>query len=315
MHAMSAFLESLKLLSDVTRLRILLLLDVEELSVAELQEILSMKQSRISTQLSLLKQAGLVQVRRSGKNSIYGLTAAEETQGAAYQLRQLIRASVAEIAEAGPDAQALRLALQKRADQARAYFDQLAGKFGRSYVPGRSWKGLAETLLKLMPQQIIADLGAGEGTFSQLLAQRASRVIAVDSSEAMVAFGTKTARENGFANLEYRLGDIQAPPISDGEVDLAFFSQSLHHARKPLQAVREAFRITKPGGRIVVLDLLKHDFEQARELYEDVWLGFSELELYEFMKQAGFRDIHITLVDRETEPPYFQTLLAIGERG
>ena len=248
MSGMSAFLESLKLLSDVTRLRLLLLLDAEELSVAELQEILSMKQSRISTQLALLKQAGLVQVRRSGKNSIYGLTETDDNQGPAFQLRQLIKASAAEIEEAGPDAQALRLALRKRADQARAYFDQLAGKFGKSYVPGRSWKALAETLLKLMPRQIIADLGAGEGTFSQLLAQRAQQVIAVDSSEAMVAYGARTAKENGFTNLEYRLGDIQSPPIVDASVDLAFFSQSLHHARKPQQAVREAFRITKPGG-------------------------------------------------------------------
>ena len=229
-------------------------------------------------------------------------------------MRELIRASAEEISEASADRQALRLAMQKRSDQARAYFDQLAGKFGKSYVPGRSWKSLAETLLKLMPRQIIADLGAGEGTFSQLLAQRAEKVIAVDNSEAMVAFGSETAKANGFANLEYRLGDIQSPPLQDQEVDLAFFSQALHHARKPMQAVREAWRITKPGGRIVIIDLLKHDFEQARELYEDVWLGFSELELYEFLESAGFQDIQITVVDRETEPPHFQTILAIGEK-
>ncbi len=311
---MSLFLESLKLLSDSTRLRMLLLLDEEELSVAELQEILSMKQSRISTQLALLKQAGLVQVRRAGKNSIYALTDIPETKGAAHQLRELIRASAEELPEAADDKRALRLALQKRADQARAYFDQLAGKFGRSYLPGRTWKGLAETLLKLMPRQIIADLGAGEGTFSQLLAQRAERVIAVDNSDAMVSYGSQKARENGFTNLEYRLGDIQSPPLIDEEVDLTFFSQSLHHARKPQQAVREAFRITRAGGRIVVLDLLKHDFEQTRELYEDVWLGFSEVELYQFMETAGFTDIAITLVDREEAPPHFQTILAIGEK-
>jgi ubiquinone/menaquinone biosynthesis C-methylase UbiE/DNA-binding transcriptional ArsR family regulator len=311
---MSAFLESLKLLSDATRLRLLLLLDAEELSVAELQEILNMKQSRISTQLALLKQAGLVQARRSGKNSLYALAEMSGQHRAGPQLRELIRASREELPEAHADHQALRLTLQKRADQARAYFDQLAGKFGRSYLPGRSWKGLAETLLKLMPRQIIADLGAGEGTFSQLLAQRAERVIAVDSSEAMVAFGSQTARNNGFANLEYRLGDIQSPPLQDHEVDLTFFSQSLHHARKPQQAVREAWRITKPGGRIVILDLQKHDFEQARDLYEDVWLGFSELELDDMLVSAGFESIQISVVDRETESPYFATILAIGEK-
>lgn len=311
---MSSLLEYLKLLSDSTRLRIVLLLDQEELTVAELQDILCMKQSRISTQLALLKQGGIVQARRSGKNSIYALAQPSGQDGPVEQLRQLLQSSVDEIAEARSDRQALRLALQKRADQARAYFDQLAGKFGRSYLPGRSWKSLAETLLQLMPRQIIADLGAGEGTFSQLLAQRAEKVIAVDNSEAMVAYGSKTAKANGFTNLEYRLGDIQAPPLGDQEVDLTFFSQSLHHARKPHLAVREAWRITKPGGRIVILDLLKHDFEQARSLYEDTCLGFEERELYEFMESAGFKNLKITLVDRETEPPHFQTLLAIGEK-
>ncbi len=109
------------------------------------------------------------------------------------------------------------MALEKRRDKVRSYFDELAGKFGRNYVPGRSWKGLAETLLQLMPPMVIADLGAGEGTFSQLLAQRAERVIAVDNSANMVEFGAKLARENGIANLEYRLGDLESPPIDDAQ--------------------------------------------------------------------------------------------------
>lgn len=305
---MPSILESLRLLSEPTRLRLLLLLDGAELTVAELQEILGMKQSRISTHLGLLKSAGLVQVRRAGKNSLYSF------DPRAAGLRDVLRDGAAELPDARRDRQALELTLRRRADAARAYFDQLAGKFGRSYCPGRSWKGLAEALLLLMPRQIIADLGAGEGTFSQLLARSAEKVIAIDSSEKMVAYGTRIAKENGFTNLEYRLGDIEAPPIGDGEVDLAFFSQALHHAPQPARAVREAWRITRPGGRIVILDLLRHDFEQARELYADVWLGFAEAEIYGFLDDAGFRDIHIATVDRETEPPHFQTLMAVATR-
>jgi ubiquinone/menaquinone biosynthesis C-methylase UbiE/DNA-binding transcriptional ArsR family regulator len=301
-------LESLRLLSEPTRLRLLLLLDRAELTVVELQEILSMKQSRISTQLGLMKSAGLVQLRRSGKNSLYSF------DPRASGLRDLLRASADELPEARRDRQALDLALRNRSDLARAYFDQLAGKFGRSYCPGRSWKGLAEALLLLMPRQVIADLGAGEGTFSQLLARRAERVIAVDSSPEMIAYGERVARENGFTNLQFLLGDIESPPLPDASVDLSFFSQSLHHAQQPARAVQEAWRITRPGGRVVILDLLRHDFEKARELYADVWLGFGEAELYGFLEDAGFQHIHIHTVDRESEPPHFQTLMAVAEK-
>ncbi len=303
---MLPLIESLRLLSEPTRLRLLLLLDQAELSVAEMQEIMTMKQSRISTQLGLLKNAGLVQARRSGKNSIYGLGPVSPP------LRTLLREGGPEIPDAAQDRQALKLVLRKRSDTARIYFDQLAGKFGRSYLPGRSWKALAETLLLLMPARVIADLGAGEGTFSQLLAQRAEHVIAVDSSEKMVEYGSEVARANGFTNLEYRLGEIEEPPIEDGSIDLVFLSQSLHHAVRPERALQEAFRITRPGGRIVILDLLKHDFEQARELYADLWLGFAEVELLGFLEAAGYGNILVRTVDRESEAPYFQTLLGMG---
>ncbi len=182
---MDSILQSLRMLGDVSRLRLLLLLDREELSVAELQEISGMGQSRISTHLSQLKQAGLVEDRRQGKNSLYRMKDR--------QLIDVLHAAGKEVAEASEDSQALQLVLERRRDKVRGYFDELAGKFGRNYVPGRSWKGLAETLLQLMPPMTIADLGAGEGSFSQLLAQRAERVIAVDNSAKMVEFGSALA--------------------------------------------------------------------------------------------------------------------------
>ena len=301
---MASILKSLRVLADESRLRLLLLLEREELSVAELQEILSMGQSRISTHLSQLKQAGLVADRKVGKNSLYRFTGG--------QLLEILHAAGSEIPEAVEDAQGLELILRKRQDKMRSYFDELAGKFGRNYVPGRSWKALAETLLQLMPPMVIADLGAGEGTFSQLLAQRAERVIAVDNSARMVEFGAHLAKENGIANLEYRQGDLESPPIPDSSIDLAFFSQSLHHAIHPQRAVEAAYRIVKPGGRIVVLDLKKHTFEEARELYADTWLGFSEMELKGFLEHAGFGQVQSWTVDREKQAPGFETMLAVG---
>ena len=300
---MPSILNSLKMISDPTRLRILLLLGDESLSVAELQQILGMGQSRISTQLSQLKKEGLVADQRSGKNNIYSAQIP-------LALGKIISEAGSELPEREKDRSSLRHILRKRKDQVRAYFDELAGNFGREYVPGRSWKGLAEAMLKILNYDTVADLGAGEGTLSQLIAQRAKKVIAVDNSEKMVKFGQNLANENGLPNLEYRLGDIESPPIDDSSVDLAILSQALHHAEHPPKALSEAHRILKPGGRLIVLDLLQHTFEKARELYFDTWLGFPEAELAEMITSAGFSEVETAIVDREEIPPNFQTLLA-----
>jgi ArsR family transcriptional regulator len=312
---MALSLKSFRLLGDPARVRLLLLLEREELSVAELQEILARGQSQISTHLSQLKQAGLIEDRRTGKNIFYSLKPATGAEGkVVVQLMSVLRQAVADIPEAEQDAAALKLVIGKRRDKMRNYFDSLAGKFGRAYLPGRSWEGLAEVLLRLMPPMLIADLGAGEGTFSQLLALRAKRVIAIDNSEKMIEFGGKLARSHGLHNLEYRLGDLESVPIEDGAVDLAFFSQSLHHALHPGKAVEEAFRIVRPGGRIAILDLLRHQFEEAREMYADVWLGFTELELRKFLKKSGFRNVQTAIVHRETAPPHFATVAALADK-
>ena len=310
---MPSILKNLRLLADPSRLRILLLVEREELSVAELQEILGMGQSRISTHLAQLKQAGWVEDRRNGKSILYRLKPGAHTNGFS-ELLSVLRQAAAEIPEAEQDSEALRLALRRRQDKMRAYFDELAGKFGRNYVPGRSWQGLAETLLTLMPPMVIADLGAGQGTFSQLLARRSKKVIAVDSSEKMVEYGRELAAKHGVKNLEYRKGDLEEVPIRDETVDLAFFSQALHHAQHPERAVAEAWRILKPGGRIVVLDLLRHNYEEARELYADLWLGFTEVAVTRFLRQGGFKNIETSIVHSEEAAPHFETLLAVGDK-
>ena len=304
-------LKALRLLGDKARIRILRLLASEDLSVAELQEILGMGQSRISMQLSQLKQAGFVEVRRSGQKSIYRLIV---PAGAGTILTEVLEQSAAEIPESGHDDEGLRLVLSRRKDTLRGYFDELAGRFGRSYVPGRSWKALAEMLLRLLPPLVIADLGAGEGTLALMLAQRAERVIAVDSSGKMVEYGAELAVRSGISNLEYRQGDMEELPMAAAEVDLVLVHQALHHALHPGQALIEAWRVLRPGGRIVLLDLLKHDVEAARDLYADVWLGFSQAELVVWLRQAGFQQIEISVVDRAVEPPYFETLMAIAEK-
>jgi ArsR family transcriptional regulator len=307
---MASIVKILRVVADPNRLRILLLLRGEELSVAELQEILVMGQSTISTHLSQLKQAELVEDRRTGKSSLYRLTTGETES----VLDGILEQAQSEIPEAASDQAAMRRVVRKRQDKMRSFFDSVAGRLGKDYVPGKSWKSMAEALLRLMPPTIIADLGAGEGAFSLLLAQRAKKVIAVDTSARMIEVGREQALRHGVNNLEFRLGDMEEVPIDDASVELVFFSQSLHHALHPGRAVAEAHRILVPGGRIVVLDLLKHRYEEARELYADEWLGFGESELEGLLQEAGFTAIQTSVVDKDPNALQFQTLLAVGER-
>jgi ubiquinone/menaquinone biosynthesis C-methylase UbiE/DNA-binding HxlR family transcriptional regulator len=314
MPSMPHVVKILRVVADPNRLRILLLLDGEELSVAELQEILVMGQSTISTHLSQLKQAGLVEDRRTGKNNLYRLA----SSGAAPVLDQLVDTLLdraeKEIPEAPADQAARRRVVKKRQDKMRAFFDSVAGRLGRNYVPGKSWKSLAEALLRLMPPVTVADLGAGEGSFALLLSQRAVRVIAVDTSAKMIEVGREEAQRNGVKNIDYRLGDMEELPIANAEVDVVFFSQSLHHALHPERAIEEAARILTPNGRVVILDLARHRFEEAREMYADEWLGFTEAELESMLEKAGFQNIHTSIVDKDPEQPQFQTLLAVADK-
>jgi ubiquinone/menaquinone biosynthesis C-methylase UbiE/DNA-binding HxlR family transcriptional regulator len=308
---MASIVKSLRVLGDTNRLRMLLLLSREELSVAELQEILGMGQSSISTHLAQLKHAGLVEDRRTGKNIWYRSKADGDVLSG---LLGTLQQAPEEIPEAAHDGAALDLVLRKRQEKTRAFFDDMAGRLGREYVPGRSWKSMAEALLLMLPPMVIADLGAGEGAFSLLLAQRAQQVIAVDNSDKMVELGTQLAQKQGVAALEYRKGDLEAVPIADSTVDMALFSQSLHHALHPERAIAEAWRILKPGGRITILDLVQHRFTEARELYADVWLGFSEVELELLLSKSRFENVHTAVVHKETEAPFFQTVLATGNK-
>jgi ArsR family transcriptional regulator len=302
----------LKTLSDPTRLRLLALLSREELSVAELQDILGMGQSRISSQLALLRQVNLVSDRREGKRAYYSLRSDVPPR-----TLTLLRASIDSVADlpvVGADRENLDRILQKRRRTQENYFNTIAGRLGKNYCPGRSWEAIGHLALRLTPAIDIADLGAGEGLISQLLARRARQVWCIDNSPRMVEVGTELAARNGLANLAYKLGDIERVPLPDKSVDLAILSQALHHAQHPQLAVDEAFRILRPGGQLLVLDLAEHGFEKARELYADVWLGFTENALHGFLKKSGFAKVEVTAVAKESAEPFFETLLASGVR-
>ncbi|MDQ8187988.1 metalloregulator ArsR/SmtB family transcription factor [Pelagicoccus sp. SDUM812002] len=304
--------DTLKTLADPTRLRILNLLSRDELSVAELQDALGMAQSRISSQLAVLRQSDLVADRREGKKSFYSLS--PNIPSPESTLLKAALSAAEDSAEIKEDTANLDHVIAKRRRQAEEYFNLIAGRLGKNYCPGRSWEGIGHFLLYLVPHIRVVDLGAGEGLISQLLARHAERVYCVDSSPRMVEVGTELAKRNKLDNLEYIHGDIEETSLPDQSVHLALLSQALHHALHPERAISEAFRLLKPGGRLVILDLKEHNFEKAHELYADRWLGFSENKLHNWLKEAGFENVEVTAVAKEEFEPQFETLLASGVR-
>ena len=309
---MAGTLKALRALSDPTRLRLVALLERTELSVHELQEITRMGQSRISTHLGLLQESGLLASRREGKRTFYRIVA--NGAPAVGELIQLAVRGAKELPEHSGDELNLKRIVLRRAEHAQVYFDEVAGRFDRSYGPGRSWQAFGQLLLRVLPPMVIADLGAGEGLLSELLARRARKVIAVDNSEKMVAYGAEKAKKNKLKNLEFRLGDLENPPIQPESVDLVVLSQALHHAAEPKATIASAHKILRAGGQIMILDLLRHPFEQAHDLYGDRWLGFAETDLQGWLEETGFKKIEVTVVAREEEAPHFQTVLAAGEK-
>ena len=305
---MSHRVKLLSALADPTRLRILAALRENELSVAELQEVLGIGQSRISNHLAQLKSVGLLRDRREGQKAYY------RRAEMAREIWSLAEGAAGELGTQARDEEALRRVLGQRQEKSKRYFDAVAGRLGKKYCPGRSWEAVGRLLLALAPRQVYADLGAGEGLISQLLAARAKKVIAVDHSPRMVEVGRDLAKRSGLKNLEYRLGDMENPPIRPGSVDVAILSQALHHAVHPPRVLEAAWKILRPGGTLLILDLVEHTFEAAREMYADVWLGFSPAELARLMREAKFEGVSVEVVAKEKEGPGFQTLLAAGNR-
>lgn len=299
----------LKALADETRLRILHLLQQGELSVSDLMEILNLGQSRTSTHLTLLKEVELVTDRRAGRRNFYSLK-----PGPSLPLIEEVLADHADSAEFASDLAGWEALQRRRRDEDRSYFDRVAATFGEQVLPGRTWEGLARSILRLAPKARYADLGIGDGLLTLMLAEVAESVTAVDISSEMLDGLNQRASRRGIKNIETVEGEIEDLPLEDGSFDVVVLSQALHHARVPARAVREAQRITKPGGRILVIDLLAHTEEWVRDKFQDRHLGFTESNLEDLLIQAGFADVRVDRAARDPKPPHFMTLIATGHR-
>jgi len=307
-----------RLLGDDARLRILRLLDAERLNVGELTSILGIAQSGVSRHLGLLKDAGLVEERRDGGFTFFRLAETLRTGANGFgPVWPLLRAQFS-AAAATPEGRADVARLEEVRRLRKENFDEDFNQHGapserRQIVPGRSWAAWARALGHLLPPLAVADLGCGEGYLTIEAARFAKRVVAVDRSDVVLARAKQAAARRKLENIEWKRGELEKLPLADACVDVALLSQALHHASSPGKALAEATRVVRPGGRVLVLDLRKHEEHWVRDRLGDKWLGFEDAELARLLKEAGLTDVKVTVGTRRQRDP-FTVLIASGLR-
>ncbi len=303
-----------RLLADEARLRLLRLLATERLNVSELTSVLGIAQSGVSRHLGLLKDEGLVTEEKEGGYTYFriadDLRQARDGFGPLWPLLESQFKDMRRTPRVREDDARLQEVMRLRKEN----FDAHAGpdtKRSAQLVPGRSWAAWARALGHLLPRLEVADLGCGEGYLSIEAARWAKRVIAVDRSADVLARARELAVRRKVTNISWKRGDIEKAPLADASVDVAVLSQALHHATDPATAIGEAVRITRTGGRVLVLDLRKHQEHWVRTRLGDKWLGFEDEELRQLMKGAGLSDVRLTVGARQTGDP-FTVLIASG---
>jgi ArsR family transcriptional regulator len=299
----------LRLLGDEARLRILRLLAVERLNVSELTAVLGLAQSGVSRHLGLLKDAGLVEESREGGYTYYRATA--NGHGAPQDIWPWLQArfEADQTDPARADASKLAEVLRMRKERFQTDLPEQ-----RRLMPGRSWAAWARALGHLLPAVRVADLGCGEGYLTIEAAQWAEHVTAIDRSAEALRLARGLAARRGVTNITWRLGDLEQVPLDAASHEVVLLSQSLHHAEDPLRALREAARVTAPGGTVLVLDLRSHDQAWVREQLADRWLGFDEEQLRAWLDACGLERVRVTVGARLRGDP-FTVLVASGRKG
>ena len=298
----------LRLLSDPTRVRLLALLEREELTVAELSAILRLAQPRVSTHLAKLKEADLVRDRRAGVSSYYrynGELEAKETT-----LLRALRENVDD-AILRDDERRLPALLAKRA-RAEGWADTVAGDMERHYSPGRTWEALARGMMQLVETGDVLDIASGDGVLAELLAPRARSIICVDASDRVVAAARE--RLKSLRNVEVRVGDMHALEFKDAKFDLVLLMHALTYSERPALAVAEAARVLRPGGRLLAATLGKHAHRTAVEPFEHRNLGFTADDLRDFARKAGLETIACERLTRERRAPHFEVMSLLARK-
>lgn len=306
---LEAWSTRLKVLADATRVRLLALLEHEELTVAELSSITRLAQPRVSTHLARLKEAGLVRDRRAGVSAYYRFD--EETLDAAQRALWRTLREGSDDPLLRQDAERIPPVLAARAADAN-WADSVAGDMERHYSPGRTWEALARSALPLLAPGRVLDIASGDGVLAELLAPHAQEYVCIDASARVVAAASERLRR--FAHVQVREGDMHALPYADGHFDLVVLMHALTYASRPAVAVAEAARVLRPGGRLLLSSLARHEHRAAVAAFGHVNLGFTDKELRRFMEKAGLEIANSETVTREKRPPHFEVISLIGTR-
>jgi len=299
----------LRVFADATRVRLLSLLASEELTVAELSAITRLAQPRVSTHLAKLKEAGLVRDRRAGVSAYYRFD--EDALDPAQRALWVSISSGSDDPLLRQDAERVPGVLAMRAAD-QNWADSVAGDMERHYSPGRTWEALARSALPLLAPGDVLDIASGDGVLAELLAPHAKRYVCIDASPRVVAAARERLR--GLANVDVREGDMHALPFADASFDLVVLMHALTYAARPAVAVAEAARVLRPGGRMLLSSLGKHEHRSVVEAYGHANLGFTEKELRRFADKAGLRVRSAASVTREKRPPHFEVISLIGEK-
>lgn len=314
MKDLAAITDRLKLLGDPTRLRVLHLLELEELTVGELASILSQGQSTVSAHLARLREASLVLDRRAGTRSYYRLNALG-LDDSERSIWQLCAGKLLEDPILGADRDRMEQVVLAR--QAGSWVDRAAGSLDRRYVPGRSFESLSSAFSCLLDLGDCVDMGSGDGALLDFIVPATRSLVCLDQHPGMVESGQKRIAAGKFQTAKFMLGDMHDPPLEDSSVDTVLFVQSLQYAKKPAVAVRSASRILRRGGRCLVLTLASHKDQRIQREYGHEHAGFAPAKLRRFFEDAGLTVQRCERVGQDTRSPQLPILLglAVLDRG
>jgi ArsR family transcriptional regulator len=287
---MADLLRVLKAMGDPTRLRLLTLLDTEELSVNEMVRIMGMGQSRISRHLAVLKDAGLLDQRRKGTWSYYSIPSTV----AAKEVLQAFREDDFYKRTLEGDGPRIKKVIEDRRDEALQYFEKVAEDWDDIRAEYFGLRVRNRALAGLIPSNwTVADVGCGTGFLLLAVAPLVKKAIGIDISSEMLRVARRKARERGLKNIEFIQCPMDEIKLKDEALDGLTASMVLHHSSDPEKAICEWARVLKPNGKISVVELEKHEHEWLRDEMADVWLGFDEKELRDYFRKAGFANIHV----------------------